>query len=145
MEEKDLFLLLIQSSGVGPRLAITILSVFDVDELVHIFIHKDEKKLVTVPGVGKRTAQKIILDLSDNIKKKFGERSAGVAYSTMSTESQAEILAYTEACGALRGLGFKEDAIEKALRQILASYRESKTVIPNTGHLIKAALKNLSI
>lgn len=66
--ERQTFNLLNKVPGIGPRVAISILSELDVRKLKTAVLTKDVKTLVTVPGIGKKTAQKIIIDLKDKIK-----------------------------------------------------------------------------
>lgn len=67
--EKATFLLLIQVSGIGPRLAITILSGLPVEDLIEAISRADIARLSSVPGVGKKTAQRIALELKDKLPK----------------------------------------------------------------------------
>lgn len=66
--ERQTFNLLNKVPGIGPRVAISILSELDVRKLKTAVLTEDVKTLVTVPGIGKKTAQKIIIDLKDKIK-----------------------------------------------------------------------------
>lgn len=68
-EEKDLFEELITVSTIGPKLALSILSTLSVDEIYQAIINSDIKTLSTVPGVGKKTASRLVLDLVDKVKK----------------------------------------------------------------------------
>jgi Holliday junction DNA helicase RuvA len=65
--ERQLFLKLIQISGIGPRLAVTILSGLPVNDLMEAVAHSDVARLSTIPGVGKKTAERIALELKDKI------------------------------------------------------------------------------
>lgn len=66
--ERQAFLLLNKVPGIGPKVALSILSTLDVSKLKASILAEDIKVLVTVPGIGKKTAQKIIIDLKDKIK-----------------------------------------------------------------------------
>lgn len=72
--ERDLFRLLLGASGVGPKVALAMLSVFSVDDLRKVVASEDVESLCRVPGIGKRTAQKIMLDL----KPKFAAEEATI-------------------------------------------------------------------
>ncbi len=67
-EEKSLFEKLITVSGVGPRLALTVLSGIPAADLVQVIRSADVQKLVRVPGIGKKTAERIVLELRDKIE-----------------------------------------------------------------------------
>jgi len=66
-DEKELFLLLITVAGIGPKLALTILSGIGVDELRRAITVKDLSRLTTLPGIGKKTAQRICVELAEKI------------------------------------------------------------------------------
>ncbi|MBO0721701.1 MAG: Holliday junction branch migration protein RuvA, partial [Blastocatellia bacterium] len=82
--EKKLFLLLIGVSGIGPKLAITALSGLSAEELIHAIRMGDLPRLVAIPGVGKKTAERILVELKDKVtalaSSEFDERvRAGIA------------------------------------------------------------------
>jgi len=72
-EERDLFLMLISISGVGPKVALSTLSDGPVRELISAIASGDAKRFQAVPGIGKRTAERIILDLRDKVAADVGE------------------------------------------------------------------------
>src|SRR5438445_8623619 len=76
-EEKDLFLLLTSVSGIGPRLALNILSGTPSHELEDALEAGDLVRLVAIPGVGKKTAERLVVELRDKIKLVKGARGAG--------------------------------------------------------------------
>ncbi len=69
MEELDLFKTLLTVSGLGARTALNILSVLKPDEFYHTVISGDEKRLLSVPGIGKKTAQRLVFELKDKVGK----------------------------------------------------------------------------
>ena len=66
-EEKDLFIKIITVSGVGPKMAITMLSSISISEFVNAILNEDVKMLCTVKGLGKKTAERVVLELKDKI------------------------------------------------------------------------------
>lgn len=66
-EEKDLFLKIITVNGVGPKMAITMLSSISISEFINAILNEDIKMLCTVKGLGKKTAERVILELKDKI------------------------------------------------------------------------------
>jgi Holliday junction DNA helicase RuvA len=68
-EERETFIILISVSGIGPKLALSILSKYRVSDLKRVIVLGDTKALVAIPGVGKKTADRIILELKDKIGK----------------------------------------------------------------------------
>jgi len=124
--EKSAFELLITVSGVGPKVALSALSAMSADTLAQAIATEDDKLIATIPGVGKKTAQRIVLDLKD----KLGSRELG---STSRTSGQA--LAAAEASDALLGMGFSSAEIAIALQ---ASDKGA-----DTQSLVRHALKRL--
>ncbi len=102
--EKDLFLMLISVSGVGPRTSLHILSSFPLTRLVGTIRNGTGKELSVVPGIGKKTAEKIVLELRDKMKH----------FAIETTEEAVNHDAYE----ALVALGYKEYKIHEVLGQI---------------------------
>ncbi len=110
--EKELFEKLITVKGVGPKLGITIVSGLPANNLIQAISTKDAAALSQVPGIGKKTAERIILELKD----KIGEVSSVGLSDTSSGNSITE-----EVVSALESLGFKKkeagEAAQKALQE----------------------------
>ena len=128
-KERDLFELLISVSGVGCNTARLILSSLTVSELSNAIANDDAKTIQSVKGIGTKTAQRIVIDLKDKLKK---------------IDVQTEIFSVpnntirAEALSALTILGFNKTAIEKALDKILKQNPDA-----SVEALIKEALKIL--
>lgn len=104
--EKQLFEKLISVSGIGPKLAITILSGMPADEIVNAIRGNDLAKLTRVPGIGKKTAERMVLELRDKLpKESFGELTAVPAVSPV----EEDVLS------ALVNLGYQRPLAERAL------------------------------
>lgn len=132
--EKKLFLLLISISGVGPNTALMILSSLSSDELEHAIVQGDARLIQNVKGVGAKTAQRIILELKDKIKKEsFGDVGTQVSAFASPNNKIKE-----EALQALLTLGFQRPVAEKNIATVL------KKTGPDISleELIKASLKN---
>ena len=107
-DEKRAFELLITVNGVGPKVALAALSTLSPDQLAAAVSSDDAATISSVPGIGAKTAQRIILDLKDKIGA-FGGRSGGVRGSVAST-------ATSEANDALLGMGFSAAEAAAALK-----------------------------
>jgi Holliday junction DNA helicase RuvA len=105
-EEKRLFEKLITVSGIGPKLAITILSGMAADEMINAIRGNDLARLTKIPGIGKKTAERMVLELRDKLPP-AGQEAAPVV-STFSAV-QEDVLS------ALVNLGYQRAAAEKAL------------------------------
>lgn len=114
-EARTLFLTVQTVSGVGPRLALAILATLEPDELVRALGTEDVKALTRVPGVGKRTAERMVLELKDKVGPVVGVGGAGPAGGAASMPAAAEV------AQALEGLGFPAAEAEKTATAVLAS------------------------
>ena len=128
-KERDLFELLISVSGVGCNTARLILSSLTVNELSNAIANDDVKTIQAVKGIGAKTAQRIVIDLKDKLKKNdFPTEIFAVQNNTIKAE----------ALSALTILGFSKGAVDKALDKLLKQMPEA-----NVETLIKEALKIL--
>ncbi len=107
-QEKDLFLLLNSVSGIGPRLALNILSGTPTAELLDALETGDLVRLVAIPGVGKKTAERLVLELREKIKLVKGARAADDGRQATGLES--------EAVSALVNLGYRQNEAERAVK-----------------------------
>ncbi len=128
-KERDFFELLISISGIGPKSALNILSLVASDTLVSAIRSGSTSHLVKVSGIGRKTAEKIVLELKDKL--------APFAHDHGDTEYSAEISSDMDAVEALKALGFGADEAREALKKVDKS-------ITATGAKVKAALKSLS-
>jgi Holliday junction DNA helicase RuvA len=131
-DEKEIFSILISISGVGPKLAINILSHIPVGELAAALANSDIARLTALPGIGKKTAARLTLELKDKVAQFIivgGGENNGLP--TPGTDLLDDLLS------ALINLGYKENAARKAL--------ESMEIAPDATleTSLKAALKLL--
>ncbi|NQT24200.1 Holliday junction branch migration protein RuvA [candidate division KSB1 bacterium] len=129
--ERRLFLLLISVSGVGPKLAQSILSGITVDEFEHAVHGNQPAVLNRVPGVGKKTAERLILELQDKIKIDSMSKSRMSANPALTQEGEEAIL-------ALVSLGYKRTAAELAVQKALS---ENSSL--NVEALLRTALSEM--
>jgi holliday junction DNA helicase RuvA len=106
-EEKELYLLLLSVDGIGPKLALAVISTLSPDAIRRAIFHEQPEVFTRVPGVGKKTAQKILLQLQDRIPAISGLES-------VSTISDVD----TEVLGALTALGYSVVEAQSALQAI---------------------------
>lgn len=115
VEARRLFLKVQTVSGVGPRLALAILATLEPNELIRALGTGDVKSLTRVPGVGKRTAERMVLELKDKVGPIAGDSGDATAEVTPTAP------AATEVAEALEGLGFSAAEAEKTAAAVLAS------------------------
>ena len=114
--ELNSFKLLIGVSGVGPKAALAILSVGTPESLAMAIVTGDEKALTAAPGIGKKIAQRVILELKDKIAKETGgniDFSGGVSAAIPAISSKA-----TEAAAALSVLGYSSQEISAVMKGV---------------------------
>lgn len=130
-QEKNMFQSLISVNGIGPSTAIVVLSYMPPAELRAAIIREDAATLQSIKGIGGKTAQRLILELKDKLRKDAGEEISGnvvPAYNKMKSE----------ALTALMTLGIARSAAEKSLDSALKKSGNSLTL----EELVKQALKN---
>ena len=113
-EERELFLTLISVSGVGPKLAQGMLSGVSPTEFRSAIVEENVRRLIAVPGIGRKTAQRLIVELKDRFDKVvFPEGAPPTA------EVSGEMTAIREAFLALLSLGFKETDAQRAVDKVI--------------------------
>ena len=125
LEEKDLFTKLIGVTGVGPKVALAALSTFEPDELVEAIVAEDVKAVSRIPGVGRKSASRIVLELKGSLESGFGQSAAP-------TRENANMKLAAE---TLMAMGFSPTEAEVALRDAPADATEAA--------LVKYALKQI--
>ena len=127
-QEKDLFLKLISISGIGPKIGLNILSGIEVSDLEEAIRNSDVARISLVPGIGKKTAMRIALELQEKLEKK------GEALDVHSLREKDDLIS------ALLNLGFKRGETEKAVSETI------KAKEPDTDFetLLRDSLKRLA-
>jgi Holliday junction DNA helicase RuvA len=113
--EKDIFLKLISLSGIGPRLAITILSGIPSEEFLDAIKHGAIERLISIPGVGKKTAERIFIEMKDKIGDLI-DKSEAADIAVLPTEA---ISLRDDVVSALTNLGYKYKESEMTVSKIL--------------------------
>jgi Holliday junction DNA helicase RuvA len=131
--ERQLFKQLISITGIGPKTAQGILSGMSVADLQEYILSGNVSALTSVPGIGRKTAERLVMELRD----KIGKADKGFESAVASGDKNAEIR--NEALLALTSLGYNRLAAEKAIRMALKDAGESKLGVED---LIKRALKH---
>ena len=127
--ERTLFLLLLGVTGIGPRVALTVLSGIPPSELVDALRRQDVRRLVAVPGVGKKTAERMVLELADKAGRIAGE-APGKAPAAVAAD---------DVISALVNLGYRKAEAERAVDAI------SRAGAPaDFGEFLKEALRRLT-
>lgn len=132
MDEKRIFLALVSVSGIGPKLAQNILSGLPVDELGRAVVNGDVVRLTKIPGVGKKTAERIVLELKEKLIKVL-------ALTPEDRVAATGFVVGDELVSALANLGYKPKQVDK----IVARLEASQPADARLEDLIRAGLREL--
>ena len=136
-EEKECFNKLTSVSGIGPKAAMSILSTMTPEKLAIAICTDDTKAIAKSPGIGAKSAARIILELKDKMSKEMANEAIINSASTISAMSFASNSAFSEASEALTVLGYDKNTIASALKGI-------DPKIDDVSEIIKLALKRLA-
>jgi Holliday junction DNA helicase RuvA len=158
--EKEVFLSLLTVSGIGPRVGLGLLSKVPATDLVALLLAGDKDALTQFPGVGKKTAERLVLELKDSIAKRIesgdwahlavsAKNSVKTPRNGIEPKSKAPVSAaieaivqFKEAREALVGLGYREQQAVEVLKRVTIP-TEGETQQWNTETLIRLALREL--
>ena len=131
IEERDLFETLIDVSGIGPKTALSLLGHLAPSDLQMAISSSDITGICKVPGIGKKTAERLIVEMRDKVQKKD--------FPSLPSLIKSEKAVANDALSALVNLGYQPIQAQKAIKLIL----DQKTEEPNLSELITLALKKL--
>ena len=133
--ERDIYLKLISVQGIGAKSGITMLSGMSADEIVTAIRTDNIARLTSIPGVGRKTAERMVVELRD----KIGELSLGAAASAGAAAGASADTAFDDALSALVNLGYQRNAAEKALQEAAKNGAEL-----SVQKLLRSALQKLA-
>lgn len=134
-KEKEAFVLLTSVSGVGPKLALSVLSALPVSDLVMAIQAENVEKLTTVPGIGNKSASRLVLELKD----KVGKLHPGLLPANDSSR-QGQDVTFDDALSALVNLGYRPQDAKDALKQV-KKFNPTSMVLKD---MIRESLKELA-
>ena len=138
--DREVFRLLLKVNGVGAKMALAMMSTVTGQELHQFVMNNDELALTRIPGVGKKTAQRLIVELKDKIKH-LGDTSGFAPSLPLATDSGNEGIIIAEVEAGLIALGYRDKEAQAAIK-LAKSTIDSPLTIQN---LLKASLKNLAM
>ena len=133
--EKEIFLLLISVSGIGPKLALNILSGIGIAELLSAIMSADSERISAIPGVGKKTSQRITLEL----KEKVSDIAEGIEVRPQEKIKIKNKEIFDDALSALINLGYPSKSAKIVIENVLRNDNDI-----NLDTLLKEALRNLA-
>lgn len=134
-DERALFRTLLKVNGVGPRLALTILSKASPEEFVRCVLDNDTASLVRLPGVGKKTAERLVIEMRDKLSDWY-QGAAGDRQTDMQTNTGSRHHVLQDAISALVALGYKQQEANRVVSKIDNGQTSSE-------ELIKSALQEM--
>jgi len=142
-KDKTLFRALIKVNGVGPKMALAILSGMEADEFVRTVRSNDVAALVNMPGVGKKTAERLIVEMRDRLGEwgecgEWGEDGEALGVTGTSNSPSGNVMSQ-EAESALLSLGYKSQQASRAIDRVLKDNPD----IADSETLIRLALKSM--
>ncbi len=135
--EKELFMQLISVGGVGPKLAITILSGLSADDLIMAIRTNALAKISSIPGIGKKTAERLVVELRDKLAPLSSEE-AEAAYAQASAAEEADEAVKRDVISALVNLGYARSVAERAVTSTMAAESDH-----SMEWILKQSLKRL--
>lgn len=137
LDERALFRQLIKAQGVGPKMALGIMSSLSASQFIHSVQQGDLTTLVKIPGVGKKTAERLLVEMRDRLKD-FGSAdvNTGLPGVVAAAPVTVAVSARDEALSALVALGYKESVAQNTLKKVGADGMTAE-------ELIRAALKSM--
>jgi len=129
--QREIFDLLLSVSGVGAKTAILLLGSLDIENLHLAVVNNDTKLISTVPGIGKKTAERLIVELKDKFKN-LGKKFANTSFAKNN-------FTITDAIGALINLGYSTNIAQRAVNEAIKKANDKLPI----GDLITLALKNI--
>ncbi|OPY87726.1 MAG: Holliday junction ATP-dependent DNA helicase RuvA [Smithella sp. PtaU1.Bin162] len=136
VQERDLFQLMISVSGIGPKIAMNIISGIAVRDLLQAISRGDLGKLVGIPGVGRKMAERLVLELREKVVKKMTAEQIPVA----DDRQQAGEMIKEDVLSALINLGYKNNVAKDAVDKVIQASKEDLTL----DELLKKTLKILA-
>ncbi|MCA1590696.1 MAG: Holliday junction branch migration protein RuvA [Acidobacteria bacterium] len=133
--ERDIYLKLISVQGVGAKSGITMLSGMSADEIVQAVCTENLAKLTAIPGVGRKTAERLVIELRDKFADLAGRPAMATGAGTITNADAA----FDDALSALVNLGYQRHAAEKALQQVMNDGTEL-----SVQKLLRQALQRLA-
>lgn len=139
IEERDIFEVLLNITGIGPKLSLSLIGHLSLQELQTAVMESDFTTLCRVPGVGKKTAERLVVELKDKLAHFSTDQLSASAANFMIPLSRSTSQRAQDAIMALVNLGYHQNAAQKAIKKTLQDLPDESDL----GLLIKAALKNI--
>lgn len=138
--ERELFRALIKVNGVGPKMALAILSGIEAERLVRCIEEQDTSSLVRVPGIGKKTAERLVIEMRDRLDRLEGNPVTVPGRVALPASSQVN----ADAVAALEALGYRGKDAEQAVAKAAAGLDDAEQAALDSAELIRRTLRLLA-
>ncbi len=128
LSERLMFRNLIKISGVGPKLALTILSGMSASDFTRCILEEDSKALTKLPGVGKKTAERLVIELKDRLDKDDAVKLPGVS-GAVGSKVERQVNPVNDAVSALISLGYKAQQASQMVRELDVEDKSTEEII----------------
>lgn len=139
-QDRELFRQLLKVNGVGAKMALAMMSTLTLSELSHYVTTGNETALTKIPGVGKKTAQRLIIELADKLKTLGEPANDGQVVLPIASDTSNEAFIIAEVEAGLIALGYRDKEAQAAIKVAKSQLSEPVT----TQNLLKLALKSLA-
>lgn len=136
IEEKEMFITLLQVSGIGPKVALNILSAIHPSDLARSIVSEDLARLTQLPGIGKKTAERLCLELKDKVQEISGHEGVAEQYDGLSDSVSADVIS------ALINLGYPRVKARDALHRVCQDLAEGQE--SSLQELLRLSLRSLA-
>ncbi len=140
--EKEMFLLLLNVSGIGPKLAVNIVSSISPAELGHAILSEDIHRLIQLPGVGKKTAERLCLELKDKVH--FLPTTEEIPASIVDAKKEPEDQRSRDVVSALVNLGYPAPRARQALDTLRRQIPEDAFIGMSLEEMLRQTLRSLA-
>lgn len=134
IEERDIFEVLLNVSGIGPKIALSLIGHLQKEDLAKAVVEHDVTTLCKVPGIGRKTAERLLLEIKDKLPTLH---SSSLSVKRTAQDPRSQMI--SDAMNALIHLGYSQNLAEKAIKRSL----ESSPEITELPQLITTSLKNI--
>lgn len=143
-DEKEMFLILKTVSGIGPKLALAILSGMRVSELSRAIVTQDVKRLIGLPGVGKRTAERLCVELREKVGHLGSVEEAGIRPAGAMTAAALSGSIVADVLSVLTNLGYSDPLARQALTAVKRRVGDERFAALTLEEMIKEGLRALA-
>ena len=143
LDEKQVFERCLSVSGVGPKLALAALSGLGPQDLADAIVRGEVARLQRIPGIGKKTAERLVMELRDKFHRPTGSASSGRSDGRAGASASGSSAVFGDVSSALCNLGYKPADADRAVEKVTRELAEKGTAAPALEEVLRLALRAL--